>query len=136
MKTLLSLYEIAENDNIDIYCFELPTNESMSLMDDHGHCFIGIDPTLIKSTADEKVKLAHELGHCATGAFYNRYSSLDIRGKHERRADKWAIHRLIPREQFSEALDCRITEVWELAEYFNVTEDYIRKAAELYGFAN
>ena len=39
---------------------------------------------------------AHELGHCETGSFYNRYAKLDVRQQHENRADKWAIRRLVP----------------------------------------
>jgi len=38
----------------------------------------------------ELYQLAHELGHCECGAFYNRYSPFDLVGKHERRADCWA----------------------------------------------
>ena len=39
-------------------------------------------------TLSDVFTLAHELGHCEYGGFYNRYSQFDIRAKAERRADK------------------------------------------------
>ena len=76
--------------------------------------------------------LAHELGHCVTGSFYNRYSEFDVIAKHERRADKWAIKKLIPEDELNDAFEHGIVEPWDLAEYFNVTEDFIIKAVEFY----
>ena len=37
------------------------------------------------------MKLAHELGHCCTGSFYNQWATADCRRRHENVADKWAI---------------------------------------------
>lgn len=91
-----------------------------------------MDPFRIETTAQERVHLAHELGHCETGSFYNVYSSLDVREKQEKRADRWAVSHLVPAEKFRRALSMGIVEVWELAEYFDVTEDFIRKAAQIY----
>lgn len=91
-----------------------------------------MDAKVIASEREERLHLAHELGHCIRGAFYNPYAKADIRKKHENRADKWAILHLIPKDRWIEALNDGYTEVWELAEYFDVTEDFIRKAHELY----
>jgi len=101
-----------------------------------GACYIGMDPFRIETTAQERVHLAHELGHCETGAFYNVYSSLDVREKQETRANVWAVTHLVPADEFMKALYNGIVEVWELAEYFDVTEDFIRKAAEIYKVKN
>ena len=96
-----------------------------------GKCFVAIDPFKIENTADEKVKLAHELGHCETGAFYNEYSKFDIRAKHERRADKWAIKKLVPEDELKEA--CTFcNNRYELAEHFGVTEDFMQKVLDYY----
>lgn len=128
--TLTTLYDIAICDNIEVYSFDLKQCESLSVYYD-GECFIGIDPFKVQNESDEKVKLAHELGHCETGAFYNVYAKLDIRAKHERRADKWAIKKLVPEDELKEA--CKIcTNRWELAEYFGVTEDFMQKAMDYY----
>jgi hypothetical protein len=100
----------------------------MSMMDEDGQCYIAIDPRRLRSGADEKTKLGHELGHCATGSFYNRYSPYDLPARHEHRAEKWAILQLVPHEQLEEQLRAGRRTVWELAEWFDVSEDLIRKA--------
>ena len=110
----------------------MPQTHSVSAMSCTGVCYIGMDPFQIETSAQERVHLAHELGHCKTGSFYNVYSSLDIREKQEKKADRWAVMQLIPATELKKALLSGVTEVWELAEYFDVTEDFIRKAIEIY----
>lgn len=100
-------------------------------MTDSGRCYIGMDPFEIETAAEERVHLAHELGHCETGAFYSLHSPAEIRERQEMRADRWAIRRLIPAEELLCALR-RITKPWALAEYFEVTESFLLKAVEYY----
>lgn len=126
--TLEDLYETAEAYHIQVDAFDLHTCESLSLMDADGSCYVAIDPFKLTSNADEKTKLGHELGHCETGSFYNQYSPFDLRQRHENRADKWAIKKLVPKDELNAARGKGYTEVWELAEYFGVTEDFMRKA--------
>lgn len=127
---LTTLYDIAALDNIPVFSFDMNKCESISLLHE-GNCYIAIDPFKIESTADEKVKLAHELGHCETGAFYNVYAVCDIRAKHERRADKWAIKKLVPEDELKEACKYYVNR-WELAQHFGVTEDFMQKALDYY----
>lgn len=136
MSLLLELYQLAERDNIEIDCFEMKKREAFSIMDSDGCCYIAIDPFKLTSDQDEVQKLAHELGHCKTGSFYNQYATCDVRQKHESRADKWAIRTIIPEEDFSNAVENGHTEIWDLAEYFDVTEDFMRKAICLYTYGN
>lgn len=82
----------------------------------------------ILSNGEGLTALFHELGHCETCSFYNEHSSFDIRQRHENRADKWAIKKLIPKDELHSAVTGGCTEIWELAEYFGVTEDFMRKA--------
>lgn len=123
------LYEMANTNHIEVMKFDLPLNGSISVKDNE-KCFIGLDS--YENSAEERVHLAHELGHCITGSFYNIYSNLDIREKHENRATKWAIKKLIPFDELTKYLNDGIVQKWELAEIFNVTEDYIDKAFSLY----
>lgn len=80
--------------------------------------------------------LAHEIGHCETLAFYNAYSPLEIREKHEARADRWAVSKLVPVGELTEALKHGINEIWALAEHFDVTEDFMRKAIKIHRLQN
>ena len=129
---LLELYQLADENNISVYSFDLPQTLSMSVRETDGSCAIAIDPFGLDSTKDEMILLAHELGHCVTGSFYNRYSDLDIREKSEFSADKWAIKKLIPKDELQIAFKQGYTEPWDLAEYFNVTEEFVIKAFNYY----
>ena len=132
--TLNDLYDIAECDNIDVFSFNLEKTESLSLLLE-GQCHIAINPFKLINESDEKVKLAHELGHCETGAFYNTFSPFDIRSKHEHTANKWAIKKLIPEDELKEACKyCRNR--WELSQHFGVTEDFMQKAVDYYLYKN
>ncbi len=123
------LYRIAERDGISVERFLLEKNKSVSLCTGSG-LFVGLDGEL--NGADEKVCLAHELGHCETMSFYNLYSPCDVRGKHERRADIWAIKKLIPKSKYFWALRHGYEDIYSLAEYFEVTPEFAKKTAEYY----
>lgn len=123
-----ALYDLAEQENIEVIRFPMAINGSMSIMDDSGACYIGMDDAVRDGGIQERVHLIHELGHCVTGSFYNRYAAIDSRQRHENRADKWAVKKLIPVEALDDAIAEGCTEVWELAERFGVTEEFVRKA--------
>ena len=126
--TLLELYNYASANGIRVDAFPLGKTEALSLQDRDGDCFIAIDPFRLRSTADEKSKLGHELGHCMTGAFYGTDCTWDVRARLENRAEKWEIENLIGREALDAAVRAGYTEIWELAERFGVTEELMRKA--------
>lgn len=132
MVDLPSLYSLAEGNGTPVYWFDLGLAESLSVQMEDGSCAIAMDPWRMLTLADEKVKLAHELGHCATGAFYNCYAARELRQKHEQRANRWAYKMLIPEDELAEALRKGYREPWELAEYFDVTEPFLREALEYY----
>lgn len=136
MYDVAALYEIANEQNIEVLEYSMPVNESMSVVDDGGQCYIGMDPSIKDGSVQERVHLAHELGHCVTGSFYNRYSNFDCRQRHENRADKWAVRHLITADALDQAVAEGYTEVWELAEHFGVTEQFMKKAICLYVHGN
>lgn len=80
--------------------------------------------------------LAHELGHCETGSFYNQYAALDVRQRHENRADKWAIWHLVPEDALDQAVADGYTDLPSLAEHFCVTVPFMRKAVCWYTHGN
>ena len=131
-----ALYDFAAQQNIEVIPFPLPENKSMSLMCEGGGCVIGRDPGLRNGGAEELVHLGHELGHCVTGSFYNIHAAVDCRRRHENKADKWAVQALIPVEELDDAIADGCTEVWELAERFGVTEEFIRKTVCYYVHGN
>lgn len=126
----MNLYDLAEKDRIQIDMVNLKKNKSFSATA-NGICFIALSTALISSQREEKVCLAHELGHCVTGSFYNIYSPFDIRSKHEYTAYKWAIEQLISEDELKKACKC-CNNRWELSEYFEVTEDFMQKVIDYY----
>lgn len=133
---LQHLYEIASQQNIEVHTFPMEKTGSMSVMTDSGACFVGMDQRILDGGAAERVHLSHELGHCVTGSFYNIYATADSRRRHENRADKWAIRKLVPEQALNDALAHGCRSLWALAELFDVTEDFMRKAICLYFHGN
>ena len=131
-----NLYDLAKQQNIEVLSYPMPQNASMSVMLEDGHCVIGMDESVRDGGVQERVHLSHELGHCITGSFYNRYAAIDYRQRHENRANKWAVQALIPVEELDDAIAEGCTEIWELAERFQVTEAFVRKAVCFYVHGN
>jgi hypothetical protein len=132
---MTQLFRIAEDAGICVEYCRLPLNESISAPDKDGD-FILMDYSLLWAAASERVHFAHELGHCLTGSFYNAYSAFNVRQKYENRADKWAVKKLIPKDELEEAVQSGMKTSWELAEYFGVTEDFMKKAVCYYTNGN
>lgn len=128
-KMIAKLYELVDAENITVFSASCPNSKALCIRNDTtGKYYIILD----KNNPNEVELLAHELGHCMTGSLYNPDSPLDINSKHEYGACKWAIEQLIPKQDMEDAFECGIVEVWELAEYFEVSEEFIKKAAYIY----
>lgn len=136
MITLQDLHQMAEEMNIPIDYFSMKKREALAIMDSDGNCAIAINPHKIKSAQDERCKTGHEMGHCCTGAFYNEYSDFDCRKKHENKADKWMIHQFIPVDALDDAVAVGYTELWQLADFFDVPEEIVKKAVCYYTHGN
>ena len=131
-----ALYDFAKQQNIEVIPYPMKENGSMSILMDSGDCIIGMDAGVLDGAAQERVHLGHELGHCVTGSFYNRYAAVDCRQRHENQANKWAVQVLIPVDDLDQAVAEGCTEIWELADRFGVTEDFVRKAVCYYVHGN
>lgn len=133
---LIGLYQEAEKMDVDVFLFSLSADRSMAIQMGDGACAVAIDPRKMESIASVTTSLAHELGHCATGSFYSPWAACDVRGKHENRADKWAIQKLITADELDDAVAAGYTTLWALAEHFGVTLDLMRKAVCWYTHGN
>ena len=91
--------------------------------------------SLSNKMSEDSTKLerfAHEMGHCMTDSFYAGYSPFELRVKHEKRANEWAIKHLVPFEELCEAVKSGYREIWELAEHFDVSCGFIEKTVRFY----
>ncbi|MEE0947026.1 MAG: ImmA/IrrE family metallo-endopeptidase [Acutalibacteraceae bacterium] len=121
---LNELYKIAEEKNVRVMDFSLPENKSVCIELDDG-CFVGVDPAVFSSQREEKVVIAHELGHIQTGSFYAVGSDSASRCKQEAKAEKWTINKLVPLDELKKAIEKGYCDVQSLAEYFEVTEKFM-----------
>ena len=128
---MLELYEAAEELGVEIFTGNIPNCVSFSLPG-----YIALDYNLMENGSEERCAAAHELGHCARDAFYTRNDPLYIRKRCENKADKWAIKKLIPKDELMNAVHSGLSDPWELAEYFRVTEDFMKKAIWYYQNGN
>lgn len=126
------LYEIAESMGVAVEGFNLPKNGAVSVMTSCGNCAIGLDNSKYYSQAERTTMLAHELGHCISGAFYNEFSPFSLKSKCEKKADEWAILNCVPYTELVKAYSDGVSTVYELAEHFGVSETLIVKAREYY----
>lgn len=131
MRKLLGLYSQLEKDGIAVFDYPVEIADATTIYMNKRYA-IFIDLNQYQTAAEEFSALAHEYGHCATGATHAVYSPLDLIEKHEYKADKFAAHRLIDPAEMKKAIADGYTEVWQLAERFGVTEDFIRRTDYIY----
>lgn len=87
----------------------------------------------IETRASKCCVLAEELGHFATsvGDVLNQ-DSLDVQ-KQEYKARCWAYEKMLPLQAIDSAFGYGCKEVWEIAEYLNIDEEFLRDALAYYG---
>ena len=131
MNKLLGLYSQLEKDGIAVFDYPVEIADASTIYLNKRYA-IFIDINQYQTAAEEFSALAHEYGHCATGATHSVCSSLDLIEKHEYKADKRAAHEFLKPDELQEAVEEGYTEPWELAEQFGVTEDFLRRAVYIY----
>ena len=123
------LYSIAENKGHDIVSLRLTESPAFSIEDNVGRCHIAMSNDL--SSLNKKVLLAHELGHCEYGGFYNYHSKFELRSRCENRADRWSYLKLVPFTELKE-LTQQGHELWEIADHFDVPVEFLHSAIKFY----
>lgn len=119
-----------EMDREDITVAECPLRSMRCLSLQNGR-IVGINTARFDSSAEVRTALIHEDGHFASGTFYLPYSPYQLKAQAEYRADKAAVLKHIPYPELAARLRSGDT-LADAAEYFCVTEDFLRKAYALY----
>lgn len=91
-----------------------------------------MDTEQVRTVAEETELVAHEGGHIATGTTHKVCSPLDLVEKHERKANKWAVHRILPPEDIRYLIRAGYAQPWEIAEQAGRTEGFVRLALDIY----
>lgn len=125
------LYKLAESGGIRVDFCSLPHTRAFCI-NLSGKKFIAVDKSVAAESSEERVILAHELGHLKTDALYSPDAPEIYRKRFERKADGWAINRLIPLSSLRSAIKNGNESVSALADYFSVTEEFMQKAIKYY----
>ena len=135
MTQLLTIYNELHDSGAFVFDRKLPfdaTGNAAAVVSMGGACAIFLDTEKLKTSAEEAVTIAHEAGHIMTGSTHYLNSPFDLICRHEYRANKWAIKKLVPKEELDGAIKRGLSEVWELAEFFDVTEKFMEMAIVYY----
>ena len=89
---------------------------------------IFLDFTKICSARLLRGVCVHELGHAATGALHKVSSPFETVERSEYRARRWAAEHYLTEADFRDAFAAGYTELWELAEYFDLPEEDVKAA--------
>ena len=129
MKTLTTLYEEIEKENIEVQTVKFKKKKS-AIVSVNGNTRIVVDYSKIENTKEEKIIIAEEKAHYDTGAFYHLNSPYELMDRMEYKAKKRVYNELIPYNTLKE-LSTKLT-IDELAEYFEVPIKDIIMASFLY----
>lgn len=135
MDRLLSLYRKLNSDGVRFYLWPLQEDKAVT-MEVGGTYGIFMDFDNIQSSKEETAIVAHEGGHASTGATHKVCSPIDLVEKHEYKAWKWAVKNYITEDELDDAVANGHTDIYSLAEYFDVTEDFMRKVVCWYTHGN
>lgn len=121
------LYQIAKEEHICIDYHSMKKLSAFSMP-----YTIVIDPQKMNNRQKIKECLAHELGHHKRNAFYKISSNLETKEWQEERATRWAVQELIPADELKKAMHQGNTEIWQLAEHFDVSEEFMAEAMRVH----
>ena len=122
------MYDDLEALNVDVVDVKLKNNFAIAFFDN----FLIIDRSKCKTAAQERTVLAHEAGHYMSGAFYRAYSPFEVKEQAEHRAFAASVEKYLPVNEILNCYKMGMTENWEIAEYFNLEEEFVEKAVIVY----
>ncbi len=125
------LYKIAERSGVTVDFAKLDHSKAFCINVGDKN-YIAVSRDIRPESAEERVVLAHELGHVSTDSLYELGSPLLYRKRFERKADRWAIKTLVPLSRLKEAVKQGYESVTSLAEHFSVTDEFMQKALKFY----
>lgn len=127
MFDLSDFYSYCRENDIDIIPYRNAPSEGTTIRDGEEYA-IFLDFTKIKSMRVLKGVCCHEIGHAATGALHKVCSLYDLVERSEYRANRWVAQNYLTAEHFMDAFSAGYTELWQLAEFFDLPEDVVKNA--------
>lgn len=129
MFELSQFYEYCRANRVDVIPFAGVPRPGATVRD-RGEYAVFLDFTKIRSTRLLRGVCCHELGHVATGALHKVSSPFELVERSEHRANRWAAEHFLTQDDFREAFAAGYTELWQLAEFFDLPEQDVKKALD------
>lgn len=131
----LDLYNYANKHDISIIDLKLFNIKGIYFCNEKDN-YIGLNYSIIDTSAEETCILAEECGHYAVGVEPLKlnnsiYSNKLINSRNEYRAKKWAIKQIVPFNELKKFLSQDLSK-YEIAEKFDVTENFLEDAINIY----
>lgn len=127
MFELSDFYDYCKAHEVSVIPYRGAPSAGTTMRD--GECYaVFLDFDKIKSTRLLRGVCFHELGHTATGALHKVASPYELVERSEYRAVRWTAQQYLTAEAFCEAFAAGYRELWQLAEYFDLPEQDIKKA--------
>ena len=120
MASLATIYQDVRRLGVTLIPYSIGFADAATLEMD-GRYGIFLDFDQFETVADFTAALAHEVGHCATGATHAVHSPFELVAQHEDRANRWHYEHYLP-----------FSELQELAEATGWPEKTVRDALEYY----
>lgn len=127
MFEISDFYDYCKENQVDVIPFAGCPQPGATIRD-QGYYAVFLDFTKIRSTRLLRGVCYHELGHAATGALHKVDSPYELVERSEYRANRWSAEHYLPQEEFRAAFAAGYTELWQLAEYFDMPERDIQRA--------
>lgn len=131
MTCLDTLYNEILDNNISLFDYSIPHHNGATIKINEDYA-IFIDYSKIETLSEEFLYTVHEYGHCRTGATHYLYSSLESKDRNEYLANKYSVHRFLPLETLEEAAEKGYKEIFEIADYLNIPEEFVTLAFDIY----
>lgn len=135
MNKLEEIENEASNQNIEIKRTSLPLKISAIYYDNGiSKPLIALN-NLLRTTSEQCCVIAEELGHYHT-SYGNLLTDPEVDNtiirQQETRAKRWAVKKLVTIKNIIKAYEAGAANFYEMAEYLDVTEEFLRNAFKAY----
>ena len=127
MFELSQFYQYCRKNHVDIIPYNGIPQPGATICDGTNYA-VFLDFSQIKTTRLLRGVCAHELSHLATGALHRPASPYDLAERSEYRANRHFAQHYLTEKALRTAFQAGCTELWQLAEYFDLPEQDIQKA--------
>ena len=127
MFELAQFYDFCKENGVQVIPFEGIPQPGATVRDGSDYA-IFLDFSQIHSTRLLRGVCCHEMSHVATGALHRANSPYEPVERSEYRANRYAAQKFLTEKAFRRAFQAGYTDLWQLAEYFDLPQADVERA--------